>query len=543
MDNELKTTFLNLGKKPLTLILAVFLLGTLIFLPTLGYDFVWDDSVQIKENSQIRSLYNWPLLLVSKVPVSQYSPYYRPLFMFSLSWDYAFFKENPWGYHLTSSLIHGLNSSLVTYLALLLLQNPYGALIAGALFAFHPAHAEAVAFIGARVDLLATLFSLLALIAIAKKTKKGQRLGSLLLGPLFFFLALLSKETAAVALIPVALLLYQRSPAEGKKLRVVMLKILPYALMLVLYFFLRGVALGSSFISQLKLGPYYSPFFLFELFSRYISFLIFPPQRSFYLYEGTGSYPLGAGFWLSAGLVLLFLTALGYLLYRRRETALFLVLLILPCLPPIFYSLYIDKVMLERYLYLPTVGLALLAAWGFLQIPPRMIKRAGVVIAVLLVAYGGATLWRIPLWKSELALFEALKKQYPSSPFVRSNLGMIYLHEHRLFEAYQEATFAVSLKPQSPNVHRSLGWIYLGMFWTEQARAEFAEANRLQPNYALVLEGLGLTYLQEGNKEKALEYMDMALRADPGNEIVLKRKKQILALEPTPPQHNMKNSP
>jgi tetratricopeptide (TPR) repeat protein len=531
---NLKTSIATIFSKPLVLAGLIFLLATALYLPSLSYDFVWDDFILIKENPQVRSLANGPRLLVSKAPINQYSQFYRPLFMYSFSWDYAFFQENPWGYHLTNSLIHGLNSSLVTYLALLLLQNPYGALIAGALFALHPAHGEAVAFVAGRVDLLPTLFSLLALLAIAKKTKNSRGWGPLLWAPLFFLLALLSKETAVVVLIPLALLLYQQSPEEEKKLGSVMLKILPSALMLVLYLFLRWVALGTAFTSKLKTGPFYSPFFLFELFLRYWSFLIFPLQRSSYLYESDGSYPLGGGFWLSAGLVLLILAALGYLLYRRRETLVFVALLILPCLPPLFYSLYAGLIMVERYIYLPSVGLALLAAWGFLQIPPRMVKTAGAGMAVILAVYLGATLWRIPLWKNDVVLLEAYKKQYPAYPYVRSSLGKAYAKENRMPEAYREMMLAVELAPNDMYYRHGLGRLYLMLGQPRKAREEFLLVLRTRPDYALALEGMGISYMQEGNREPALKYLEEALRADPQNESILANKTWALSMKATP---------
>ena len=286
---------------------VMFLLGTLIFLPTIRYDFVWDDYTQIRDYQQIKSVSTWPQLLVSKVPIAQTSIFYRPVFMFSYALDYALYKENPGGYHFTSALLHGLASALLTYLAWLLLQNPYGALAAGTLFALHPAHPETVAFISGRADLLTTIFSLLTLIALAKNPSSLKTPAYLLWAPLFFLLSLLSKETAVVLLIPMALLLYQRNREEPQRLRMAGLRILPSALMLIPYLILRHLAVGIT--STKKLILLSSPFFSLELFLRYLSFLVFPFQRTPYLKEVQAAYPLDAKFWLLA-LAILFLLAL-----------------------------------------------------------------------------------------------------------------------------------------------------------------------------------------------------------------------------------------
>lgn len=522
--------------------LLIFFLGTALFLPTLGYDFIGDDFVLIKDNPQIKSLANGPRLFLSDFHIWQYSNYYRPLIMVSFSWDYALYKENPRGYHLTNAIIHGLCSALVALLAWLLLQSPYAAVMAGALFALHPAHPEAVAFISSRTDLLATFFSLLALIAIAKRTEKGW--GPILWAPLFFFLALLSKETAVVVLIPMAILLYQKNQAEQPKPGTIILKLLPSALMTIIYFFLRYLALGSWGMAKIELRRFYSPLFLFELFLRQLSLLLFPPQRVQYLYNPLQkTYPADFQFWFFGGLTIVFLAGVFYLVYRRPATAAFFALLLLPCLPALYISLYNDAITMERYLYLPSVGLALLAGWGFLQVPPQRMKGAVVGLAVILAVYTGAALWRTPLWKNEVVLFEALKQKYPASPFVRSTLGWAYGKNNRLPEAYHEAAAAVALVPSDLLYRNTLGRIYLQLALPQKAREEFLEALRWGPDYAAALEGLGLSYVLEGNREKALEYLDKALSADPNYELARSNRSALLAMPKKPAKPKMKNNP
>jgi tetratricopeptide (TPR) repeat protein len=513
-DKVLKIQSL-LEKKPLILVLVIFLLGTAVYLPTVSYDFVWDDFIVIKSNPQISSPGNWPQLLFADFHISQTSKFYRPTVLYSFALDHAVYKENPWGFHLTNTLLHGLNSALVAFLAWLLFRNPPAAALAGAFFALHPAHPEAVAFVSSRTDLLATFFSLLALIALIKKSEKRPGIGLYLLAPLAFFLALASKETTVVLLIPMFLWLYRQNQKETPGLKGVLLGIGPSALMTIPYFLLRFKALNILFPTQTHWPRVSSPLFLIELFFRYIAFSLFPLQRCSFFSESRPSYPPDFRFWLLLALALFLLGAAIYLIRRQRETAPLLAIFFLPWLPSFYYSLHNEIVMVERYLYLPTLGLALLAGWGFLKVPTNVKKWVGWGVVVLLAAYLGVTLWRTPLWKNETILFEGLKKEYPSSPYVVSNLGLGYVKQNRLLEAYQELTLAVRLEPHKPFYHNDLGWFYLRAGLTAKARASFAEALRIWPDFALAYEGMGRTYLAAGDQKTAEEYFYKARLLDP----------------------------
>lgn len=534
MGTNLKTRQITFVSKPIILLVFIFLLGTALYLPTLSYDFVGDDFVLIKENPLITSWKACPRIFLSDFHISQNTAFYRPLVLFSFSLDYAFYKESPWGYHLTNALLHGLNSSLVTLLALFLIQSPYAALLAGAFFALHPVHPEAVAFISSRTDLLATFFSLLALVVLTLKTKIAAfNWGTWLVAPSFFFLALLSKETAGVVLIPMAFLLFLKEEEGPGKFKTLGLKILPSGIMLLLYLALRFQVLKTLSMTKIGMVPHFSPLWLFELSFQYLSFLFLPLQRVSLHYSIYSFSSFNVKFWAMAGFIFLFLAAATYTVWRSKETFLFMALLILPCLPSLVYSLYSEIIMIERYLYLPSAGLALLVGWGILRIPAPRKRWIWGGAALLLLLYGGVTLWRMPLWRDELVLYQALKKEYPRVPYIHSNLGSIYMHQNLFSEARQELSLAVELEPRHPIYRNNLGWLLLRMGETSQARAEFTEALNSWPNYASSLLGMSLTYRLEGNNEMAQKFRIKALLADPQNEAFQMNKKLKLKEEPT----------
>ncbi|MBI5369321.1 MAG: hypothetical protein HZA54_19960, partial [Planctomycetes bacterium] len=154
---------------------AVAALSAACYLNTLPNGFVFDDETVIVYDRTVRELrhpavhFSTPYwggsLLARREPIGTST--YRPLATLSFAVDYALWGLQPWGYHLTSLLVHALATLAV--LGLLRRLTGPGPLpeVAAALFAVHPVHTEAVAGAAFRPELLSALFGLLALDAYA----------------------------------------------------------------------------------------------------------------------------------------------------------------------------------------------------------------------------------------------------------------------------------------------------------------------------------------------------------------------------------------
>jgi protein O-mannosyl-transferase len=114
---------------------------------------------------------------------------YRPLACMTLAAQYWLHGELAWPYHLVNILLHAGVSAAVAELARRLL-NLRAAWIAGMLFAIHPIHVEVVAWIIGRLELLSTLFTLIA-IAVFLRPLSGRRIIAI---AGLFLAAVLSKE-------------------------------------------------------------------------------------------------------------------------------------------------------------------------------------------------------------------------------------------------------------------------------------------------------------------------------------------------------------
>ena len=155
------------------------LLGFLAFVPTLGNDFVaWDDPDNFLDNVGFRGLgwnnirWAWTTMIIGV---------YQPVAWMLLEVQYLFSGLNPYGYHLASALMHGLNSATLFVLTLALARRcrpdlfareagqvvPMAAL-AVALWAAHPMRTEVVAWASAQPYLPCAFFAMLSVMAYLK---------------------------------------------------------------------------------------------------------------------------------------------------------------------------------------------------------------------------------------------------------------------------------------------------------------------------------------------------------------------------------------
>src|SRR5690242_4453414 len=105
------------------------------------------------------------------------------------------------GFHIISLLLHSVNG-LVLLRVFRRIAPALVAWVAALLFAIHPAHAEAVAMAYGQLELLASLF---ALLAIDRYLVPGLNAGRLAIALAFAFLSMCSKESGLM--LPAILIL------------------------------------------------------------------------------------------------------------------------------------------------------------------------------------------------------------------------------------------------------------------------------------------------------------------------------------------------
>ncbi|MBU1912055.1 MAG: glycosyltransferase family 39 protein, partial [Candidatus Omnitrophica bacterium] len=220
-----------------THILFIALIIVIVFSNSLKNNFAWDDKFLIVNNPHIKDP-----VYISRIFNNQlyegdgmHSNFYRPVQLFSFMIDYCIWKLNPFGYHLTSLLLHIVNSALVYIIILAISASPYMAFITASLFSIAPAISGITFYTPARSDLLMALFLFLSIWFFIRYTQKGKGL-LYALSVISFGLSLGCKEMAVMLPFLLALEIF-RNPKKDKapyKL------LFPYLAVLLVYALLRA---------------------------------------------------------------------------------------------------------------------------------------------------------------------------------------------------------------------------------------------------------------------------------------------------------------
>ncbi|MGD9765810.1 MAG: tetratricopeptide repeat protein [Candidatus Binatia bacterium] len=444
--------------------LATLCLAVVPYLNSLGNDFTFDDPVVVRDNPMVTR--GAPAELLSAVYAL--GAVYRPLTMLSYSVNYRVSPE-PFGFHLVNVTLHALTSAAVLGLALALFHSRVAALAAGALFAVHPIHTEAVNNIVGRAELLAALLLLVALLALVRASRGARRLW-LAVAVVAFAGALLAKESAFTGIGLAAAVAWwvdpQRSPGRA------LAGMVPFAAVGLLYLPLRVAVVGSL------TWPYPPPFIdnplahapalvragtALVVLSEYCSQLFVPLRLvADYSYD---SIPLVTSPLDGRLLLAIFVfasLAVACAAVARRVPALLMAAAFtaIPLTLTANLLFPIGTIKAERLLYLPSVGWCLAAGWFTAAGWRRHRMATACVVLALTGAFAARTWLRNPDWQNNLALFAAAVQHAPQNAKAQYNLAIAYDAAGRLDDAMLHARQALRIYPDSADAMFVLGTIY-----------------------------------------------------------------------------------
>jgi tetratricopeptide (TPR) repeat protein len=484
-----------------------------VFAGTLHAGFVWDDKRQIVRNLALRDPHAIPRFFTTGVwgllDSHFLANYYRPVMYVMYSAIYRLFGPQAGSFHLASIVFHTLATVMVYLLTLRLLRASRMALIAGLIFAVHPIHTEAVAWIAALPELTMTFLYLLAFYFYLKAEEaRGTALPWRIASLLTFFVALLSKEMAFT--LPLVLMVYEclylkKRFADG--MRRVAWYLIP-----------AGVCLAMRFHALEGFAPLYrfpemssSEFVLsaIALVGQYWWKLFVPVRlNAFYVFEPSRSLlePRVA-------LALLAEAGLGWAmwrLWRSGNRQWFSIAWVFVTLLPVLDVHGVGlNVFAERYLYLPSLGFCWLIAYLLLKIKKRGLA-TGLAVA-LAALFSARTVARAEVWDNEVDLYTNTLKESPSAAFVHNGFGVVLEERGRTAEAREEFLTALRLEPGYGDAHRSLADLYSEAGLLDEAIAEFRLALQVNPEDPVLRDHLGYVLYLKGEKEYLKGETDSAI--------------------------------
>ncbi len=519
---------------PLYCLLLFFLLGFLIYSPSLNGEFQFDDHEYIVRNSDVHQLEDIGRIY-NHFPVPT-----RFIGLLSFAVNYQLHGTSVLGYHLTNVVIHIINTFLVYKLVTLLSAcvrcparreeggSPGLALIVAMLFLVHPVQTQAVSYITQRFTSLATLFYLAAMwswltawLKPAGALRKGWLATSIICGGL----AMMTKQIALTLPIMMLISYYaffgNKSNTTNSRAAIVMWCgcVLGIGMIPAMYGFRISEIIGNQIASHSHVGDTITS--LNYLWTQptviwtYIRLLIIPWGQNL-----DYDYPVVSELWhwptwlaIVGILTLLSLAAV----YRSRRPVMafgifwfFVTLLVESSVIPIRHVIF------EHRMYLPSIGFFMVMSDGIWMLlgdrRGRMAVTAG-LIGVLSIL----TIQRNQVWRSEIKLWQDVVQKSPDKHRGYLNLGRAYLKQGQDRQGLNALQQALKLDPANVDVLNARGlYLYERQLYA-MALDDFNQALEHDPDSKSARVNRGNVFSRIGKYREALTDYQAALRLDPND--------------------------
>lgn len=486
------------------------------YAPVRRHDFVnLDDPQYVSENPHVAGGLTWPG--VAWTLTARHAGNWHPLTWLSHMLDVQLLGTNAGAHHLTSVLLHIVNSLLLFGLLRRMTGALWRSAFVAALFAVHPLHVESVAWVAERKDVLSTLFGVLTLWAYFEYVRKPRPAGYAAVLTLFA-LGLMAKPMLVT--LPFLLLLLDHWPlgrVPQRSSRQLLLEKLPlFALSLassVVTFAVQQHGGAVKGLDVLPLGQRLANALV--AYVGYISQMLWPAGlAALYPYR-----PIPG--WQAAGAFVV-LAAVSVVATRAARRHPYLPVgwfWYLGTLVPVIGLVQVgSQPMADRYTYVPLVGLFIMLAWGIPELLASWRHRSLLPAAAgfVVLACAIAAREQVRHWKDSLSLWEHALQVTTENYRAHQNLGHILTKQGRPTEAIPHYSEALRIKPDSAEAHNNLGHALADQGRAAEAIAHYSEAVRLVPDFEEAHNNLGVALVGQGKTDEAIGHLTEALRIKPG---------------------------
>lgn len=516
------------------------LLTLIVYLPALGNSFVdWDDYVYIVKNPIIRRIDFSSLQVVFS---TQMNSNWHPLTTLSWALDYFIWGLDPWGFHLSSVIIHSLNTVMASALTTLVLaryagtgyaekENLFAGAVAALLFGLHPYHVESVAWVSERKDLLCQFFYFLSVISYLKYVGQTSSSRFYYAASLVFCLLALMSKPMAVSL-PIVLLLLDFTLRSNRALKKIILEKIPFAVLGVVSAVITLLAQKAgdtvvtleevSFLERIAVVVRACAFYLYKT--------VLPVGLSPYYPFTPKAQLFDIVFFLS---LLLFAGICAYccMVFKKRRYVLSAWLFFLISLGPVIGIVQVGgQAAADRYTYLPSMGIFIVA--GALATRLFYYNRLRLSVALFLifitVSLSYLTVKQIPVWKDTVSLWSKVIEEYPDSTgLAYSNRGVLYSAAGKYEEALKDHSKALLLRPGYWMIYFNRALVLSQLGRNAEAVDDFTRGIGLNPYDPDAYNNRGGAYAKLGDFEAAISDFKKSLELDPDNQAAYQNLKVI----------------
>jgi len=529
-------------KRPDLYWLGACLVGiALIYGQVVRFDFlIWDDPGYVSANPVVRGGLSWAgtVWAFSGVHLSNW----HPLTLLSHMLDAQLFGDWAGGHHLGNVLLH----SLATVLLYAFLRHTGGdrwrAGGVALLFAIHPLHVESVAWVAERKDVLSGACWMATLLAYVHYCRRPA-LARYALMATCFGLGLLAKPS--VVTLPLLLLLLDLWPLRrwcpGQRggpgvLAALLVEKLPLVVPAIAVAWVTyGAQRASGAMADMAVVPFSDRLLnAVQSYGTYAFQTVLPLNLSFF-------YPLAATtVWWQVVLSGLALAVIGIVAMRRLAVAPHLAvgaLWFVGTLVPMIGLVQVGgQAHADRYMYLPIVGLLLLAVWSVPDITRPVVRRA----AIVAVALWGAWLAWTALdytrsWRNSEALYARAIATHPDNCRARANYAALLIEGNRFDAARTQLAWVESSCADS--ISLELAGLAAGDLAHRQgapgrAEAIYREIARRWPGSGMAQARLGRLLAEQERFAEAADALLVALPAFATDDLVRRPLGAALLMSP-----------
>jgi len=499
-----------------------------IYMQAAHHHFIsYDDNIYVTANQHVASGISVDNIIWAFTSVGDASGNWHPLTWLSHMADAQFYGLNPFGHHLTNIVIHTLSSLTLLLLLFRITSSLWQSAFVAFMFALHPLHVESVAWVAERKDLLSGLFWFLTLLLYSEYVTTSK--------PLLYILCLFSFILGLMA-----------KP---------MLVTLPLVMILVDYWPLRRnlhKEAGHRFDGVVALAKEKIPFFVCSFFScaitiysqhkagainsldtipialrienaltAYVSYIgkTFWPTDLAVLYP----FPLFIPLWQVIGslFVILFISAAALWAGRRYPYLTVGWLWFLITLLPVIGLIQVgSQSMADRYSYIPTIGLFIMAAWGVTDLTNGLRHRMNILVPLagaVVIASAILTWQQLAYWQDSISLYQHTLKVTNGNYAIHNSLGLELAGKGDIDAAIQEYRTAIQIRPRYAYPYNNLGNILADKGDLNSAIQEYRQALRLNPNYADAHYNFGNALAKKGNLDAAIQEYREAIKIKPNH--------------------------
>ena len=488
------------------------------------FDFVnIDDNIYVTENYHIKS--GITLASIRWAFGNRYGDLWNPLVWLSLMADYELYGLHAGGYHVTNLIFHILSTLLLFWLFHRMTGALWKSAFVAAFFALHPLHVESVAWVSERKDVLSAFFWMLTLCFYVVYTEK-QSVQRYLLVVFSFVLALLSKPM--VVTLPLIMILLDYWPLRRfenqnrlsdtivwqlkEKLPLMLLSLL----LVVATFYTPGDNASYELLplqTRLANAP--------VAFVTYLAKTFWPQDMAIFY-----PFPSQIPVWQTTGAILLIIIMTAAVLATAKRLPHLFVgwFWFIITIAPVIGILQIgDFAMADRYHYLPSIGIAIMLAWGIPHCIKREVLRKNILwpVALVFLASLAFLAWQqCAYWKNNIELWNHAIQATEDNYMAHNNLGLALFTEGKANEAIAHYNQVIRIRPFDTVPRHNKGVVYTRSGQYQMAIENYDEAIRVNPDDAEAYHAKGNIYLGLGQHQKAVGNLSKAIALKPDNPAI-----------------------